>query len=201
LGVEPEPLPLEDRAKGLTGVRMRYVHPGTPADQAGVQIDDVVTHVDRQSIKIPDDFMLEIGRKPVEDLVQLTIIREGRLKELEAKLTKFPVRGAKIVTRQLPAWRGMRVDYYSMTNDLTAVRNTELLRACVLITDVERDSPAWEAKLQPGMFVSEVGGHKVGSPQEFHTAILGKNGPIELRVFTAEQLKLPEPRIIKPSAG
>jgi serine protease Do len=201
LGVEPEPLPLEDRAKGLTGVRMRYVHPGTPADHAGVQIDDVITHVNRQSINAPDDLMLEIGRKPVEDLVQLTILRDSRPKEIEVKLTKFPVRGAKIVTRQRPAWRGMRVDYYSMTGDLTGVRNTELLRACVLITDVERDSPAWEAKLQPGMFVSEVGGRKVGSPQEFHTAILGKNGPIELRVFTAEQLKQPEPRIVKPSAG
>ena len=44
-------------------------------------------------------------------------------------------------------------------------------------------------------------GRKVGSPQEFHTAILGKNGPIELKVFTAEQLKPPESRIIKPSAG
>jgi hypothetical protein len=51
------------------------------------------------------------------------------------------------------------------------------------------------------MFVSEVDGRKVGSPQEFQTSILGKNGPIELRVFTAEQLKQPEPRIVKSSAG
>lgn len=201
LGVEPEPLPLEDRAKGLTGVRMKYVHPGTPAEHAGVQTDDVITHVNRQLIIVPDDLMLEIGRKPVEDRVQLTIVRDRRMKEIDVKLTKFPVRGARIVTRQRPSWRGMRVDYYSMTKDLAGVRNTELLRACVLITDVERDSPAWEAKLQPGMFVSEVDGRKVGSPQEFQTAILGKNGPIELRVFTAEQLKQPEPRIVKSSAG
>jgi serine protease Do len=201
LGVEPEPLPLEERAKGLIGVRMRNVHPGTPAEHAGVQTDDVITHVNRQPIRVPDDLMLEIGRKPVENVVQLTILRDSRPTELEVKLTKFPVRGAKMVTRQRPAWRGMRVDYYSMTNDLAGVRNTELLRACVLITAVERDSPAWEAKLQPGMFVSEVGGRKVGSPREFHTAILGKNGPIELRVFTAEQHKQPEPRIVKASAG
>jgi hypothetical protein len=51
------------------------------------------------------------------------------------------------------------------------------------------------------MFVSEVGGRKVTSPQEFHTAILGKNGPIEIRVFAANQLKQPEPRIIKPGSG
>jgi S1-C subfamily serine protease len=201
LGVDPEALALEEQAKGLAGVRIKYVHPGTPADHAGVQIGDVFTHVDRQPIKVADDLMLEIGRKPVDQRVRLAIIRDSRPKVIDVKLTKFPVRGTRIVTRQRPAWRGMRVDYYSTTDDLTKVRNTELLRACVLITEVERDSPAWDAKLQPGMFVSEVGGRKVSSPQEFYTAILGKNGPIELKVFAAEQLKPPEPRMIKPSAG
>jgi serine protease Do len=195
-------LELEERAKGLVGVPIKYVHPGTPADHAGVQMGDVVTRVDRQPIHVADDLMLEIGRKPVDELVRLAIIRDGRPRVIDVKLTKFPVRGSKIVTRQRPTWRGMRVDYYSTTEDLTRVRNTELLRSgCILITEVERDSPAWDAKLQPGMFVSEVGGRKVGSPQEFYTAILGKNGPIEIKVFTAEQLKPPEPRTLKPSGG
>jgi serine protease Do len=202
LGVRPESLPIDERAKGLAGVRVLSAVPGTPADHAGVRANDLISHVNGQQISIPDDLMLAVGRKPVESLVRLTILRDSRPREIDVKLTKFPVRGAKIVTRERPAWRGLRVDYYSTAENLESIVNPDLLRGgCVLITDVERDSPAWEAKLQPGMFVSEVGGRKIASPQEFHTAILGKNGPIEIRVFAANQLKQPEPRIIKPASG
>ena len=70
----------------------------------------------------------------------------------------------------------------------------------MLITEVQRDSPAWEAQLQPGMFIVAVGSDKVRSPVEFRTAILGKNGPIELKTFSGEQLKGAQTRVIKPSA-
>jgi serine protease Do len=202
LGVIPKSLALEERAKGLMGVRVESPVPGTPADYAGVRTDDLITHVNRQSIAIPDDLMLEVGRRPVESLVQLTVIRDSSPREIGVKLNKFPVRGTKIVTRPRPSWRGLRVDYSTAAIEhLRKILKTELLRSgSVVITDVERDSPAWEAKLQPGMFVSEVGGRRIASPQEFHTAILGKNGPIELNVIAAGQQNQLQRRIIKPTA-
>ena len=94
------------------------------------------------------------------------------------------------------------MDYATASDELQRVRNTELLRGgCVLITDVERDSPAWEAKLRPGMFISEIGGAKVASPKDYQTAILGKNGRIELKVFDTEQIKTPETRVLLPASS
>jgi serine protease Do len=202
LGVIPETLALENRSQGRAGVKVSTVVGGTPADQSDVQSGDVITHVNEQPIRDADALILEVGRKPVESIVRLTVVRESRPRTVEVKLTKFPVRGTKIVASPPPSWRGLRVDYPTASmEDLYKVGNTELLKnGGVLITEVDRDSPAWEAKLQPGMFIADVSGQKVASPKEFRRAILGKNGPIELKVFGGDQIKSLETRVIQPSA-
>jgi S1-C subfamily serine protease len=201
LGVEPQSL-ASGQPRPSAGVRVMDVVPGTPAEKAGLKADDVITHVDGQAIDDSDGLILRVGARPVESRVRLTVLRDGRARSMDVMLTKSPVRGQKVVANPEPAWRGLRVDYSTASiDDLRKVINTELLRSgCVLITEVDRDSPAWEAKLQPGMFIGEVGGQRVSSPQEFRAAVLGKSGPIELKVF-GDQLATPQPRTIKPTAG
>ncbi|MEX2138750.1 MAG: trypsin-like peptidase domain-containing protein [Pirellulales bacterium] len=204
LGVVPETLALGDQSKGTVGVRVSTVVPGTPADRSDLQTGDIITHVNERPIPDADSLILQVGRKPVESLVRLTVLRESRPQSIEVKLTKFPVRGTKIVASPPPSWRGLRVDYPTASmEELQNVRNTEselLRRGGVLITEVQRDSPAWEAKLQPGMFIADVSGQKVTSPREFRTAILGKNGSIELKIFGGDLIKGPETRVIRSSA-
>ncbi|MFO7902023.1 MAG: trypsin-like peptidase domain-containing protein, partial [Pirellulaceae bacterium] len=50
LGVQPESLSLADRQAGKFGARVSRVVPGTPADQAGLREDDVITHVDDDKV-------------------------------------------------------------------------------------------------------------------------------------------------------
>ncbi len=202
LGVMPESLPLEEQAGGLKGVRVANVVPGTPAARSDLQVGDVITHVNDRPIRDADSLILEVGRKPVESQVRLNVLRENRRRSVEVKLTKFPVRGAKVVASPPPLWRGLQVDYPTVSMDeLTRVGNAELLKfGGVLITEVQRDSPAWEARLQPGLFIAEVSGQKVTSPREFRTAILGKNGQVALKVFGGERINGLETRVIEPSA-
>jgi S1-C subfamily serine protease len=202
LGVMPESLRLAERTGGLQGVRVANVVPGTPAARLDLQIGDVITHVNNRPIQDADSLILEVGRKPVESLVRLTILRESRRRSIDVKLTKFPVRGTKVVSSPPPLWRGLQVDYPTVSMDeLVRVGNAELLKfGGVLITEVERDSPAWEAKLQPGLFIAEVAGQKVTSPREFRHAILGKNGEVALKVFGSERIDGLETRVIEPSA-
>jgi S1-C subfamily serine protease len=202
LGIQPKTLDEAERALGLTGVRVDGVVSGTPADRFGLQMHDLITHVDGHVVDDADALMLQVGRKPVDSQVSLTVLRRGGPQRIKVELTKFPVRGTKIVSSPLPAWRGLQVDYSTaLPVELNRVRLPELLRdGCVAITEVDRDSPAWEAKLQTGMFITHVGSRRVRSPKEFRTAILGKDGPIELRIFTAGQETAPETRVIKPNA-
>lgn len=202
LGVEPETLTLDEQSQGMLGVRVRGTVPGTPADRSDLRAGDVITHVNERPVHDADVLIREVGRKPVESLVQLAVVRDNRPRNVEVKLTKFPVRGTKIVASPPPSWRGLRVDYPTASMEvLQNLVKTELLRAGgVLITEVQRDSPAWEARLQPGMFIADVNGQSIASPREFRNAILGKNGPIELKIFGGSQTQGTETRIIKPSA-
>ncbi len=209
LGVWPANLTDKEIGIGLRGVRVEHVVAGLPAELFGVMRNDLVTHVNEQPIVDADSFMLHVGKQSVESSVRLKILRERQGQNpleqtINVELTKFPVRGTKIVTSQPPAWRGIRVDYpTAMLDKVQQIRRTDLLRdGCVVITEVEKDSPAWKAELQPGMFIASVGTSKIRNPKEFRNAVLGKEGAIELQVFGGADLSRgPEPRVVNPTAN
>jgi S1-C subfamily serine protease len=55
---------------------------------------------------------------------------------------------------------------------------------CVLLTEVEQNSPAWKEGLRQDMYITHVGKTRVTTPKEFHAAVAGKSGPIKLRVLS-----------------
>ena len=69
----------------------------------------------------------------------------------------------------------------------------------VVVTDVEKDSPAAAAQLQVGMYISRVGSTPVRSPREFREAVAGKSGDVSLRVSTATDQ--PDIRTVKAKSG
>ncbi len=50
LGVQPEHLSLADRQVGKFGAQVSYVVPGTPAAQAGLREEDIITHVNAEKV-------------------------------------------------------------------------------------------------------------------------------------------------------
>ena len=69
----------------------------------------------------------------------------------------------------------------------------------VVVTDVEKDSPAAAAQLQVGMYITRVGGTPVRSPREFQAAVAGKSGDVALRISTATDQ--PDIRTVKAKSG
>ena len=92
---------------------MTLLADGMPAQQAGLQPNDIVTHVDKMPIYDTDGLMLEIGKMPAEALVRLTVIKRKMKDGCRSKstLAKYHVSGKKVVTVPPPPWRGLRVDY------------------------------------------------------------------------------------------
>jgi S1-C subfamily serine protease len=107
-------------------------------------------------------------------VVAVDYLRSGRPATANVTLAKLAVAGKKIASIRPDAWRGLRVDY------ATALEASELAQAfsggavdpegCVLVTDVEEKSAAWNAGVRKGMFISHVGGKRVTTPAEFETA-------------------------------
>ncbi|MBI3838294.1 MAG: trypsin-like peptidase domain-containing protein [Planctomycetia bacterium] len=185
LGVELDSLTLNERASGRHGARVNRFVVGTPAQRVGLMPNDVITHVDGQPIYDPDQLMLSIGKLPAGAQVRLTLDRgDGRSQPAVVELAKFWVPGRKIVTNRPPAWRGIRVDYVTASREFASWAQQGQVdpQGSVLITDVEQNSPAWKEGLRPDMMISHVGNNRVADPKQFHSAVSGKTGPVQLRL-------------------
>ena len=194
LGVVPE------NVDGARGARIARVEFGSPAERFGVKEGDVVTQVNGQPVFDKDGLMLLVGRLPVEASVQLTVLRDDEKLPIRVELSKYPVRGTKVVTRQAPGWRGLRVDYASsLAADQRRPFGSPDPDGCVVVSEVEPGSPAAAGQLQVGMFISRVDNAPVRTPREFRAAVANKTGDVALRLWpVADQ---PDIRTIKPKAG
>jgi S1-C subfamily serine protease len=184
LGIQPVNLMPEDVLRGLHGTRLHRVMPGTPADRYGLKAGDRITEVNGVSIYDADGLVLEVGQLPVESVVRLAVVRGTQHMNLDVSLTKYPVRGRKIITTPAPAWRGMRVDYASAAGELEGGNQPRLpfYDEGVLVSGVEEGTPAWEAGLRKGMLISQVEQVAVHSPADFRNAVANKRGPVQLRL-------------------
>jgi S1-C subfamily serine protease len=107
---------------------------------------------------------------------------------VDVPLSKYPVKGRKIVTVRPEAWRGIRVDYPSgfVDADQPARSGLAFFDDGVVVTDVEEKTPAAEAGLKRGMIVSHVDRTPVRTPQDFERAVAGRAGPVQLRLVQGE---------------
>jgi len=188
LGIQPVNLLGQEVLQGMQGIRVHRVVSGTPAHRYGIKTGDLIATVNGKPIHDADGLVLEVGRLPVESTVRLGVLRDERKLDVDVELTKYPVRGKKIVTSPAPAWRGMRIDYPSAVLD--AVGQASLGMAFfddgVIVTDVEKATPTWEAGLRPGMLISQVERTAIRNPRQFRTAVAGKNGAVQLRLADGE---------------
>ena len=187
LGVQPDNLRENDLAAGHRGVRVRDVVEGTPARRFGLEKEDVITHVDQRPVFDADGLVLQIGKKAHDAVVRLSVERQGRTIPIDVQLTKYAMRGRRVVSTPAPQWRGMRVDYASTARDfLDRGRSRELpAEGCVIVSEINENSPAWREGLRAERAITQVDGVRVTSPKEFHAAVAGKTGPVTLRLIAA----------------
>jgi serine protease Do len=68
------------------GAYITNVVSGTPAEKAGIEVDDIITKFDGQSLTEEGGLGEFISKKKVGDSVSLTIWRDGETKELKVTL-------------------------------------------------------------------------------------------------------------------
>ncbi|MDZ4779454.1 MAG: trypsin-like peptidase domain-containing protein [Planctomycetia bacterium] len=184
LGVAPENLSPEDRAAGLSGALVAGVSEGTPAAIAGMEITDLVTHVDGKPIAGADELMLEIGKRDVGSEVALTVHRGGRTQELTARLTKFFMRDWRVVTAPARTWRGLAVDYANAVQGNTVFEEfgAAVRDGCVAVTEVAEGSPAWEAGFRRGDLIARIEDVSLATPDDFFAVVADRSGPVTVHL-------------------
>lgn len=91
LGIRPGDLSEEEQDElGTKGSIIKELIPDTPADKAGLEIDDVITEADGKKIESSSDIIKLVQSKKAGDELKITVQREKEKKEFTIKLGVFP---------------------------------------------------------------------------------------------------------------
>ena len=90
------------------GFRVRVVHDGTPAYDAGIQAGDFITMVDEQAAEQIPNFVDNLSLYSPGDVVKFKIRRGDEVVALEATLTKLPGWVSKSQGKELARLRSRR---------------------------------------------------------------------------------------------
>jgi serine protease Do len=166
------------------GAVVTSVTPGSPAEDAGIQPDDVVLSANGKKIEDSSDLSRHIASIAPGTTVELTVLRDGKRREISITLGTFPEDPPTVARQETERHRlGMSV------RDLTPslAERLELPRGTrgVLITDVETGEPAEEAGLSRGGVIVSVNGRTVESVDDFERELsrFASGDRIRLRVL------------------
>ncbi len=181
--------------RGLGGVIVGMVTPGSPAYRAGIQQHDQIVAIDGVRIRDRADLFLQIGISLAGTKVKVTLARNGLPRgelTVSATLAKFHVRGPIIASKRPPARFGLRVDHLSIY-----WQNMPLFRPFrgrfssppkegVVVREVVPNSPADEKRFDDTKVITHVNGTPVNTPEQYYKAIAEAGKSVELTYLRSD---------------
>jgi C-terminal processing protease CtpA/Prc len=143
------------------GLLITYVNPNSPADEAGLQEDDVILKYDGKTTVYAEDFIEMVRNTAPDNKVKINVWRDG--KEITAKVTigkrgedrgscTFPYRKRIIIREGRPA---LGVQVQELNEDLAAYFKVKMDEG-VLVTEVFEDTPAAKAEIKSGDVITKL---------------------------------------------
>ncbi len=169
-----------------SGVVVTQVTPGSAAEKAGIKAGDVIVSLDGQPISSNSSVVSSIGVLRVGTPVKLGLVRDGANITVTAVIAK-PAQGESDEEQQGSAGgaNGPRFGLHMADLD----RNSPLYGKVqgVVVSDVDDDSEAAEAGLQPGDVITAVNRKPVKNVAEFKAA-MGSKGQTLFTVRRDDQV-------------
>jgi S1-C subfamily serine protease len=157
------------------------VQKGSPAERAGLRAGDEIAALDGEPVRESVDFESRLLRKAAGQVVNLTLQRGDRSAQATVTLTTVPkVSGFEM------AWSKLGVRLQTVTADLAQAMGLNASHGMV-VTEVERSGPAWQAGIRRGLVVARVGGLDLRQENDV-AAALGEVAPgdsVTMMVYTS----------------
>ncbi len=147
------------------GILVAQVMKGSPADKAGLKVGDIIIALNGRKLEGVRDLQLSIMKTKPGTEVTLTIIREGKRKEIKVKVGELPEK----ISGKPKSYEGE--DLGLSLRDLTPKEKARLGVEGVLVVSVAPGSPAYESGLRPGDVIMRVNYKKVSTVREFYKLI------------------------------
>lgn len=153
---------VEEQDDASKGIMVSSIESGSPADKAQIKIGDYITRIDTKEIQDILDFEKCILKKNAGDKLYITINRGGRKLKVEVNLEKAPLASAeKLALEKL----GLFVQ--DLTPQLAKQLNLWWVKSGVLISGVQKNSPAAEVGIKEGHVLVYVGQYRINCIEEF----------------------------------
>jgi serine protease Do len=188
LGISPAELDqaYQDALGVKEGVVVNTVDKDQAAGKAGVQRLDVITALDGQPVRSPDEVVAVVSSRRAGDTLKLTIFRDGKTLNLTATLGDRKAiedqrrRDAGEESEDEPAQKAPG-DLKSINLEKTYGFTVEPADPKnrikgVVVTTVDPRSPAADRGLAPGMVITEVGRQPVNNLAEFNAQVKKAGG-------------------------
>jgi len=183
LGIGPAELDqaYQDALGVKEGVVVSTVEKDQAADKAKVQRLDVITAVEGQPVRSPDELVTAVSSRRAGETLKLTIWRDGKTLTLTATLGD-----RKAIEDQRRRDAGEEVEGDTGPKPQGDLKSLNLEKAYgftveaadsknrlkgVVVTSVDPRSPAADRGLAPGMIITEVGRQPVNTLGEFNAAV------------------------------
>ena len=155
--------------KQVRGVLVSGVTPGGPADKAGLRTSDVITAIDGHPVDDPNDLRNRVAGDTPNSQVKLSIIRDGREQQVNAKLGELTAESAKSErssggSGNAAGDQRLGVSVEPLTSDLAGQLGLPKGTQGVVVRGLEPDGPAARAGVQTGDVIVAVNRQPVGPP-------------------------------------
>ncbi|MBF0396299.1 MAG: PDZ domain-containing protein [Desulfobacterales bacterium] len=192
VGEVPEAVARELKIPVGTGVYVKSIIAGSPAEKAELKTGDVVLRFDHKPVTSHEQIGRTLQNKKVGDVVKLVVNRNGKEKSFHVKLESTPndiVPAAAAL--QKPSWMGADIQ------DIDAVIRMQFKipnKDGVIISYVAPNSPAEKAGLKVGDVIERFGGTRIRDVKQMRSLILGSqvDQQVMLTIFrNGENISLP----------
>jgi serine protease Do len=168
------------------GALVASVESGSPAENAGLKVGDLVTHAENQVIEGPRDLSRAVARTKPESRLSLTVVRNGQTQDFTIAVGRREEDGLK-QTEALESSEkdGKRLGLRVAPIPESMRRRLGLDAGGLMVSDVELGSPAGESGIRSGDVIVTINNREISQPSDLveeWAKARRENRPILLRV-------------------
>lgn len=165
--VTPELASSFDMDKSV-GAIIAHIVPQSPADRAGLREEDIIIEIDGDEVKDHNELMRRISLSPVGSTVELTILRNGKQKNITVLLTQRPddtdmmYSGTGTYGSATDKKLGIRV-----SNVPSEMASKLRISGGVLVTGIDSRGAAANGGIRKGDIILKINRYNIGSLSDF----------------------------------